>query len=172
LRDLEFRELAGTQLIIAMETSNVDSKTSGSITSLVAEVSKLSTQLTAYLDKNGHAHPDFTPSTALPPETDEYQAIRNKISDATMDLHRLVNGPLMTIRTLSFSHSLLAAFQVALSRDYFHIVPDNGFGLEASEIAEMAGMDEDRTRRILKILATQRIFEEVPHVCGLVGLGY
>jgi hypothetical protein len=157
LRDLEFRELAGTHLIIAMETSNhIDS-----ITALVAKVSNLSTQLTDYLDRNGHAHPDFTPSTALPPETDEYQALQNKISDATMDLHRLVNGPLMTIRTLSFSHSYLAAFQVALSRKYFYIVPDDCVGLKASEIAEQAGMDEERTRQILKILATQRTFEEV-----------
>jgi hypothetical protein len=111
--------------------------------------------------QNGHGHPDFTPNTAPPPETYEYQALRNQISDATMDMHRLVNGPLMTIHTLSFAHSHLAAFQVALSRKYFHIVPDNGIGLSAVEIAREAGMDEDRTRRILKILANQRTFQEV-----------
>ena len=132
-----------------------------SITALADKLSKLSAQLTAYLDRNGHGHPDFTPNTAPPPETYEYQALRDQISDATLDMNRLVNGPLMTIHMLSFAHSHLAAFQVALTRKYFHIVPDNGVGLPAAEIANQAGMDEQRTRRILKILANQRTFEEV-----------
>jgi hypothetical protein len=146
---------------MAIVKSELGSHSNVSITALADKVSKLSAQLTAYLDRNGHAHPNFTPNTAPPPETYEYQALRNQISDATLDLHRLVNGPLVIIHTLSFAHSHLAAFQVALSRKYFQIVPVNAVGLTASEIAEQAGMDEDRTRRILKILATQRTFEEV-----------
>ena len=39
-------------------------------------------------------------------------------------------------------------------------------GASAAEIAEKAGMDEDRTARVLRLLATQRIFEEVDGETG------
>jgi hypothetical protein len=70
-------------------------------------------------------------------------------------------GPKNTFRTLTFSHTDLAATQVALRRKFFHCVPDNNIGLSAPEIAKAASMDVDRATRVLKMLATHRIFEEV-----------
>jgi hypothetical protein len=129
--------------------------------SLADRVSKLSTQINAYLDNNNHAHPDFTPASPILPETYAYEALRNQLSDAAHDLLRLANGPKNTFRTLTFSHTDLAATQVALRRKFFHCVPDNNIGLSAPEIAKAASMDVDRATRVLKMLATHRIFEEV-----------
>ena len=109
------------------------------------------------------------------PETPEYEALRAPLNDAALDLLRLINGPKSTLRSFFFSHYDLAALQVALERRFFSHVPlpldlngdtaVNGQktvqGASVAEIAENAGMDEDRTARVLRFLATHRIFEEV-----------
>lgn len=128
---------------------------------MAGQVSRVSTQITAYLDKHKHAHPDFTPKSALLPESHDYDRLRNQLTDATMDLLRLTHGLKNIFRTMSFWHTDLAAAQVALSRKFFHHVPDDNVGLSASEIAKAASIDVDRANRFLKMLATHRIFEEV-----------
>ncbi|KAH3970206.1 hypothetical protein HBH70_214960 [Parastagonospora nodorum] len=132
-----------------------------SFANLAGRVSKVSSQITAYLEKHEHAHPDFTPTSAVLPETYAYESLRNELTDATMDLMRLANGPKNIFRTMSFWHTDLAATQVALRRKFFDHVPDDNIGLTASEVAKATSMDVDRANRILKMLATHRIFEEV-----------
>lgn len=132
-----------------------------SFANLAGRVSKVSSQITAYLEKHEHAHPDFTPTSAVLPETYAYESLRNELTDATMDLMRLANGPKNVFRTMSFWHTDLAATQVALRRKFFDHVPDDNVGLSASEVARATSMDVDRANRILKMLATHRIFEEV-----------
>jgi hypothetical protein len=136
-------------------------RSTASIASLANRVSNISTQINGYLTEHKHAHPDFTPQSPAVPETYHYQSLRNQLSDAALDLLRLVNGPKNTFRTLTFSHTDLAATQVALRRKFFHHIPDNTIGLSASDLAAATSMDVDRTTRILKMLATHRIFEEV-----------
>jgi hypothetical protein len=136
-------------------------RSTASIATLANRVSKISTQINGYLTDNNHAHPDFTPQSPTVPETFQYQTLRNQLSDAALDLLRLVNGPKNTFRTLTFSHTDLAATQVALRRKFFHHIPNNAIGLSASALATATSMDVDRTSRILKMLATHRIFEEV-----------
>jgi hypothetical protein len=131
-----------------------------SIGSLAEQVSELSSSITSYLDTNGHKLPDFLPDSTELPETREYEALRNQFNDAVLDLHRLVNGPKNILRTQGYAFGDCAAYQVALSRNYFELVPVDNVGLTSTELAKKAGMDEDRTNRILKMLATQRIFEE------------
>jgi hypothetical protein len=132
-----------------------------SIVGLADRVYKLSTQIKTYLDDGRHAHPDFTSNSALLPESPGYDRLRNQLTDAAMDLLRLTQGPKNILRTMSFSHTDLAATQVALSRNFFRLVPDDNVGLSASEIATATSMDDDRANRVLKMLATHRIFEEV-----------
>jgi hypothetical protein len=132
-----------------------------SIVSLTEQVSKLSASISSYLEDNRLAQPDFTAQSVSVPETREYEALRNQLNDAAQDLIRLVNGPKNILRTWTWSVTDLAALQVALSRKFYEIVPTDNAGATASEIAEKAGMNEDRTSRILKMLATYRIFEEV-----------
>jgi hypothetical protein len=132
-----------------------------SIATLADRVSEVSGQITAYLDKNKYAHPNFTRESTTIPEAYEYDILRNQLHDAAFDLLRLASGPKRVFRTMSFWHTDLAAVQVALCRNFFRSVPDDDVGLSATEIAEAAGMDVDRATRVLKMLATHRIFEEV-----------
>jgi hypothetical protein len=133
---------------------------SPSIASLAEQVSKLSASINSYLNTKGHGQPDFTPDSVELPETREYEALRNLFNDAVLDLHRLVNGPKNIFRTQGYAFGDNAAVQVALGRKYFELVPVDNVGLTAAELAKKAGMDEDRTNRYLKMLATHRIFEE------------
>ncbi|KNG51752.1 sterigmatocystin 8-o-methyltransferase precursor [Stemphylium lycopersici] len=132
-----------------------------SIASLADRVSALSKSITSYIDTSGYGQPNFTRSSPAVPETAEYEALRNQLNDAVLDLHRLVNGPKNLFRTQGYSCADAATTQVALSRKYFEHVPADDTGISAAELAEKAGMDEDRTNRFLKMLATQRVFEEV-----------
>jgi hypothetical protein len=136
-------------------------RNTASIAGLADRISKLSAQITTYLDVGKHTHPDFTSKSAPLPESPDYDRLRNQLTDATMDLLRLAQGPKNIFRTMSFWHTDLAAMQVALSRDFFRLVPDDNVGLSASEIAKATSMDDDRANRFLKMLATHRIFEEV-----------
>lgn len=147
-----------------------------SISFLAKKISHLSEQLSSYLSATSQPEPNFSVSLATVPETPEYEALRAPLNDAANDLIRLVNGPKSTLRSFFFSHYDLAALQIALDRRFFNHVPlpseatvGDGSkkqkivqrGASAAEVAEKAGMDEDRTARVLKFLATHRIFEEV-----------
>ncbi|KAI1171048.1 O-methyltransferase-domain-containing protein [Nemania sp. FL0916] len=142
-----------------------------SITALADRISSLSSQLSSYLASNSFPEPRFTPGVGGVPQTTEYEALRTPLNDAALDLIRLVNGPKSSLRNIVFSQYDLAALQIALNRRLFHHVPlptEPSQDVAAvaqrasvAEIAQMAGMDENRTGRVMRMLATQRIFEEV-----------
>ncbi|KAF2728854.1 putative O-methyltransferase [Polyplosphaeria fusca] len=143
-----------------------------SILALARCISSLSSQICSYLTSNSFSEPKFTPNTGSVPETPEYEALRAPLNDAALDLLRLVNGPKNTLQKLFFTQFDLAAFQIALDRRFFDYVPlssgtfGNGAGkASVVEIAQKAGMDVDRTGRVLKMLATHRIFAEVEGEC-------
>lgn len=142
------------------------------IRSLGKEVSSLSSQITAYLDKSFLVKPTFEADGGEVPESPEYEALRASLNDAALDLLCLVNGPKTTLRDMLFSHYDLAAMQVALDRGFFKHVPmpsssENGNGLDQGAsislptIAAKSGMDEDRAGSLLKLLASRRIFQKV-----------
>lgn len=132
-----------------------------SIDTLASQVFEVSTQISSYLSRNNHAHPNFGPTSPTVPDTYVYENLRNQLNDAAHDLIRLVNGPKNILRSLTFSHTDLAAAQVALRFKFFYHVPDNNIGLTPADLARVTNIDEDRISRILKMLATHRIFEEV-----------
>ncbi|KAI1115965.1 O-methyltransferase-domain-containing protein [Nemania sp. NC0429] len=143
-----------------------------SIAALAERISSLSSQLSSYLASQSLPEPRFAPDAGDIPETHEYEALRAPLNDAALDLLRLVNGPKRSLQAFFFSQYDLAALQIALDRDLFEHVPllptggssqDGADAPKASvaEIAEKAGMDVDRTGRVMKILATHRIFDEV-----------
>jgi hypothetical protein len=143
-----------------------------SIESLTQKISNLSKQVSEYLTVSSHPTPTFDASSAATPETEEYEALRAPLNDAALDLLRLINGPKRTVQAQFLSHYDLAALQIALDRDFFRQVPlqdletdgNNSSAPSATvkDIAANAGMDEDRTARTFRLLATQRIFERVP----------
>ena len=116
-------------------------------------------QIVSYLEE----HEDKTPpnsSISNPiPAGPSYDALRNPLSDAAQNLLLLVNGPLNWLRLFFCSHHDLAAWQVALDFDFFEAVPLEGSVL-LSEIAEKVVMDEDRVGRVMRLLASQRVFVE------------
>ncbi|KAI1195587.1 O-methyltransferase-domain-containing protein [Nemania serpens] len=138
-----------------------------SIAALAERISSLSSQLSSYLASHSLPEPGFAPDAGAIPEAPEYEALRAPLNDAALDLLRLVNGPRRSLQAFFFSQYDLAALQIALDRDLFEHVPlPTGDGAHAprasvAEIAERAGMDADRTGRVMKILATHRIFDEV-----------
>lgn len=148
-----------------------------SIASLAKKISELSGQISSFLSSSSQPEPNFSASATTLPETAEYEALRAPLNDAALDLLRLINGPKSSLRSLFFSHYDLAALQVALDRGFFDHVPlsasvancanlanGNGIvkaGASVKQIAEKAGMDEDRTARILRLLATHRIFQQI-----------
>ncbi|PVH96271.1 putative O-methyltransferase [Periconia macrospinosa] len=149
-----------------------------SIGSLASQISVLSAKISEYLSTSSQPNPTFDAGSTAVPKTAEYEALRAPLNDAALDLLRLVNGPENTLRSFSFSHYDLAALQVALSRGFFSHVPLSESGRKSDtqgiangsskpsasveEIAEKAGMDPDRTARIMRLLATHRIFQQVP----------
>ncbi|TRX94545.1 hypothetical protein FHL15_004700 [Xylaria flabelliformis] len=141
-----------------------------SISALAERISSLSSQLSSYLSSNSIPEPTFTPDRGDVPETPEYEALRGPLNDAALDLLRLINGPKRSLQEFFFSQYDLAALQIALDRRLFDHVPLPPVSphdearvqkVGVAEIAQKAGMDEDRTGRVMKILATRRIFEEV-----------
>ena len=150
-----------------------------SIAVLAEQISSFCSQICKYLAASSLPEPTLAATAAgngsSVPETPEYEALRAPLNDALHDLLRLVNGPVNTLRELILSHYDLAALQIALDRRFFDHVPlpeAEAQGPPATidpakpksrvvEIARKAGMDEDRTGRVLRLLATHRIFEEV-----------
>jgi hypothetical protein len=130
-----------------------------SILSLAESVSALTHSIVCHLKETGQEASNFTASSPEIPTTREYERMRIQLNTAALDLLRLVNGPKVEFRGFITKPYELAAWQVALEFDYFGIVPLEGF-ISLQELAAKAGMDENRTQRIMRFLATQRVFNE------------
>lgn len=145
-----------------------------SVASLAQNISDITSRISTCLISNNCPPPTFAFGESAPPDLRQYEDLRVSLNEAARDLLALVNGPKNTLRSLIFSHYDLAALQVALDRRLFDYIPlpsDAGQttspqAASIAQIAAQAGMDEDRTGRILRLLATHRIFEEVANDSG------
>ena len=126
----------------------------------LAETIKASTEkIIEYLRASGQQPPSFNQtSRAIVPSSD-FDASRVELNDAATDLLRLVNGPLNEFRSFSKTQYDIAAFQIALEFHVFESVP-LGSQISLVDLAEKVGFDEDRLGRILRMLATHRVFNE------------
>ncbi|CBX98991.1 hypothetical protein IAQ61_001269 [Plenodomus lingam] len=127
---------------------------------LATEVQQLTTQIISDLSAKQVPEPTFDPASGTIPETPEQIALRARLNDAVRDLLRLVNGPRNDARTFVCYLYDLAAWQVACEFNFFEAIPEDGTA-SVEEIAAKAGIDEDRVGRFLRMLATDRVFEEV-----------
>lgn len=127
---------------------------------LATEVQQLTTQIVNDLTAKNVPEPTFAITSETVPETPEQIVLRARLNDAARDLLRLVNGPRNDARTFVCYLYDLSAWQVACEFNFFEAVPEDGVA-SIKEIAEKAGMDEDRVGRFLRMLATDRVFEEV-----------
>lgn len=127
---------------------------------LATEVQQLTSQIVKDLAAKNIPEPSFEADSETIPETPEHIALRARLNDVSRDLLRLVNGPRNDARTFVCYLYDLAAWQVACEFDFFEAVPETGVA-SIKEIAEKVGIDEDRVGRFLRMLATDRVFEEV-----------
>ncbi|EAW12174.1 putative O-methyltransferase [Aspergillus clavatus NRRL 1] len=139
---------------------SIPNSDTSAIALLAKEICEVCSQLSSYPIAAIERKPGFSAVYTDVPKTPEYESLRARLNDTTLDLLCLVNGPKSTLRTFAFSHYDLAALQIAVERGFFNHVPLQG-SVNAAKVAERAGMDEDRTTRLLSFLATRRIFEEV-----------
>lgn len=130
------------------------------------QISELSTQISSCFNASTYPEPNFSASSGDIPKTPEYESLRASLNDTALDLLRLVNGPKNTLRTYAFSHYDLAVLQVAVERGFFRYIPVEG-SIDVRMLADKAKMDEDWTTRLLRFLATRRIFEEVGSASGV-----
>lgn len=127
---------------------------------LATQVQQLTTQIVKDLTEQKANEPTFEINSETIPETPEHIALRASLNDAAKDLLRLVNGPRNDARTFVCYLYDLAAWQVACEFNFFEAISEDGKAT-VKEIAEKVGMDQDRVGRFLRMLATDRVFEEV-----------
>lgn len=130
-----------------------------SLASLAANISQKVASLSAYLESQGRAQPSFVPGSADPPETAEYLTLHTSLTSSLEDLQRLIDGPRRSLRPFIMIGNDLAALQVAFDFGFFQLVPSEG-PIEVEALAHQAGIDPDRAARVLRMLATHRIFVE------------
>ncbi|KAI0108553.1 putative O-methyltransferase [Nemania sp. FL0031] len=124
------------------------------------EVLAQAENLVHYLEEKGLSEPDFTPSSPPHPTGHDFDVIRNNLTEAAQDVILLANGPMHWLRTFFCHHHDLGAWQIALRFGYFSIIPIGG-SMSVKEMAAVAKMDEDRLGRVMKLLSSQRCFQEV-----------
>jgi hypothetical protein len=127
---------------------------------LAKEIQELTTHIVDDLTANNVPEPSFDINSYIIQETPEQIDLRCRLNDATSDLLRLVNGPKNDARTFMCRQYDLAAWQVACQFNFFEAIPETGTA-SLRDVAKKAGIDEDRTGRFLRILAADRVFEEV-----------
>lgn len=130
-----------------------------SILALAETILEQTKDVTKYLQANDLAAPTFSPQASSPPNTPEYLALQNNLRTSLEDLQRLVDGPTKFYRSFFMLGYDLAAFQIALDFDFFALVPAEG-EISLEELANKAGLDRDRTSRVVRLLVTHRFFQE------------
>lgn len=140
-------------------THAVPTSSATSFVSLAANISEKAASLSAYLESQGHAQPNFIPGCADPPETEEYLALHTSLTSSLEDLQRLADGPRRSLRPFIMIGNDLAALQVAFDFGFFQLVPFEG-SIDVETLARKVGIDADRVARVLRMLATHRIFVE------------
>ncbi|KAJ8125336.1 hypothetical protein O1611_g8304 [Lasiodiplodia mahajangana] len=94
------------------------------------------------------------------PNSPDYQELSNSLKTSLEDLQRLVEGPEKFYRHYLMRGCELEAFQIALDFNLFTIVPAQG-EISLQELASKAGLDENRTSRVIRLLITHRFFREL-----------
>ncbi|KAJ5266788.1 O-methyltransferase [Penicillium angulare] len=117
-------------------------------------------KLVNYLKENQSGEITFKATTAPTPNNSHYDALRLPLAESLEDLNLLVNGPMQWLRKYICSFHELSAWQAALRRRLFSLVPLDK-PIHFRDLATAADIDEDRLCRIMKVLTTRRCFEEL-----------
>ena len=143
------------------QTINMDKKTSlhPDLLRLAEQVKTNTEKIIEYLHASGQQTPSFNQSSHIIIPSSNFKSLHVDLNETATDLLRLVNGPLNSFRSFFTTHYELAAYQVALEFHVFESVPPDS-QIQLSQLAEKVGFDADRLGRILRMLATHRVFNE------------
>jgi hypothetical protein len=130
-----------------------------SILGLAQNILELTQDMSKYFQANNLVAPTFALDSQDPPDTPEYRRIHAALKTSLEDLLRLIDGPRKWWRQFCCTGYDLGALQVALDFEFFQLVPSHG-EITLEVLAEKAGLDVDRTARVVRQLMTYRIFEE------------
>ncbi len=92
------------------------------------------------------------------------EKLKIPVNEAANDLLLPIHGPKAFLRTFLCTHYELAAYQITIEYRFFESIPTGG-SIHVSKLAEIVGMDVDRTGRFLRMLTAHRVFEEVEEDC-------
>lgn len=130
-----------------------------SILALAEGILEKTKEVTRYLQANNVAAPTFASDSAVVPATEDYKELQTTLRTSLEDLQRLIDGPPKFFRHFLMRGYEMAAFQIALDFNFFTIIPAKG-EIALEELASKAGLDADRTGRVVRLLITHRFFQE------------
>ncbi|KAI1821331.1 S-adenosyl-L-methionine-dependent methyltransferase [Xylaria intraflava] len=130
-----------------------------SILSLAEKILQDTKQVIQHLKASNVALPTFSATSEALPTTPDFQQLQARLRTDLEDLQLLISGPSTFYRYYLVTGYELAAFQLALDFELFSLVPAQG-DISLEDLAGKAGLDQDRTNRIIRMLITQHIFQE------------
>ena len=143
-----------------MATKENNAVNGPSILALAQNIFELTQDMTKYFQANNLIAPTFALDSQDPPDTAEYRGLHATLKTSLEDLQRLIDGPRKWLRTFCCTGYDLGALQVALDFEFFQLIPAHG-DITLEDLAKKAGLDVDRTGRIVRQLMTYRFFEEL-----------
>ncbi|KAI0115439.1 S-adenosyl-L-methionine-dependent methyltransferase [Nemania sp. FL0031] len=144
---------------MAKSTINYVTDTSTPLLTLGETILELTQSVAKYLQREDFPMLSFAPDAQDPPNTQQYRRFHADLKASLEDLKLLIDGPKKWLREFCCTGYDLGALQVALDFEFFQLVPANG-SITLDDLANHAGLDVDRTSRIIRQLMTYRIFEE------------
>ena len=142
-----------TPLEMSSDTENA------SILRLAESILENTKEITSYLQSSNIALPTFSPSSEELPSTPDFQKLQSSLRTQLEDLQLLVDGPPRFYRHFLMQGYEIAAVQIALDFGFFTLVPGEG-SISVEDLAHNAGLDPDRTGRVMRLLITHRFFQE------------
>ena len=130
-----------------------------SILRLAEDILENTKEFTKQIQLNGTALPDFSPTSEQLPTTPDVQKIQARLRAQLEDLQLLIDGPRTFYRHFLMRGYEIAAFQIALDFDFFTLIPSEG-DIPLEDLASRAGLDQDRTGRVIRLLLASRFFQE------------
>jgi hypothetical protein len=159
-REITLKTLLRSQRSFTMANQANTAVQGPSILALVEDILELTLDMTKYFQANNLAAPTFGLDSQDPPDTPEYRNLHATLKTSLEDLQRLIDGPRKWLRAFCCTGYDLGALQVALDFEFFQLVQVHG-DITLEDLAQKAGLDLDRTSRIIRQLMTYRFFEEL-----------
>ncbi|KAL8982616.1 MAG: hypothetical protein Q9205_002924 [Flavoplaca limonia] len=130
-----------------------------SILRLAEDILENTKEFTKQIQLTGTAVPDFSPTSEQLPITPDVQKIQGHLRAQLEDLQLLIDGPRTFYRHFLMRGYEIAAFQIALDFDFFTLIRSEG-DIPLEDLASKAGLDQDRTGRVIRLLIASRFFQE------------